>query len=346
MVTNRTKAGVTLAFASELPSDDDLLKHVAALANAEGGDLLIGIRTRTDSKGERPIAAVGVPVANVDLTTSALALTLRRLQPNVPDVTITAVGTYIRGPVVAIRVPASDSAPHNAGGVFWVRRMSDIERMTDPEVRAAREYRVHQRAQLSEYLRSRVAEIRAGQTPVSLRRAPLLLVHLVPRDALRHSAPVRHLSTYQERALRPIRSFEGRMLPQPHDFVRIESARAYTMLGRNGVIEAVAVTPHSARLKQIHERSLANHFRAAVRRYVALQDQVGASLPIHLSLMLADAGGYRLGVGGAEVSTDLVGLDPVPIHGDPTAALQTTLDWLWQAAGYARCAVAESRKSR
>src|SRR5688500_15474632 len=112
----------TLEFKEALPmnwNDDakvEFLADVSSLANASGGYLLYGIPDVRDENGR----ATGIAGSIVGVTTPNIDTELRRLEafardgiaPRIHGLRVGSVGSFTRGPVIAIWVPRSLNAPH------------------------------------------------------------------------------------------------------------------------------------------------------------------------------------------------------------------------------------------
>src|SRR6185295_15061478 len=103
----------------------DLLADISAFANADGGDILFGVREKIeDGKNTGlPEAFLGLRGANIDQEILRLQNLIRDgLEPSL-QVEMRAVPGFEQGPVLVVRVPQSWNSPHmiKSSPCFYVR---------------------------------------------------------------------------------------------------------------------------------------------------------------------------------------------------------------------------------
>jgi hypothetical protein len=173
-------------FKQTLPGTADADKQefrtdATSLANAAGGDLVFGIRE------EEGAAAEITPIeGDIDAAMLRLDGMLRTgIEPRLPGVRTRPVAVD-QGWVVILRIPASWSGPHavasrNQGAYRFYSRTSAGKHPLDvSEIRSAflGAGSVAQRAR--DWRTERLGRIVARETPIVLRDAPTLVVHIVP----------------------------------------------------------------------------------------------------------------------------------------------------------------------
>jgi len=139
------------AWGVDAASAGPFLRAVAALANAFGGHVVLGVETVADEEGRRRAAALA---ALPDAPARALMLerlALELLEPAVPGLAVRAIGPDAtgRGAVVA-RVPPSSAAPHRLllDNHCWIRRRTRDVAMTMAEIAALARAAGHRRAEI------------------------------------------------------------------------------------------------------------------------------------------------------------------------------------------------------
>lgn len=121
LVANGVTEGRAIEYKEELPGGKDderreFYADVSSLANAGGGDLVLGIEEERDAQGKPtgvPKAAHGVPTANATGDILSLENGIRTgIAPRIYSVRTRAIDGFPRGPVIVIRIPQSFNAPH------------------------------------------------------------------------------------------------------------------------------------------------------------------------------------------------------------------------------------------
>lgn len=122
-MTNEVSEGRRLEFKRDLPgrSDDEIkefLADVSAMANAHGGDIIIGV---SDEDGVAE-AIPGLDSQQIEGAILAIENRLRdNLEPRLSGVRIAWLGQDDERVVIVIRVPSSLSAPHRVTYKNWGR---------------------------------------------------------------------------------------------------------------------------------------------------------------------------------------------------------------------------------
>ena len=159
----------------------DFANDIAAFANRDGGDLVVGI---SDEDG-RPVGLVLGPIHEVDVERQRIVSVLSSLlEPRVPDVQVHAVSVSTGCFAVVIRVAQSWLAPHMFRGDglwrFYLRESGQKVPMDVTQIRDSFLRSGSLRERTRRFVDSRVGAILAGDTPVSLKQGMSLSVHLTP----------------------------------------------------------------------------------------------------------------------------------------------------------------------
>jgi hypothetical protein len=329
----RAVAGQLLDFASDVPEQSEFLRQVVAFANADGGDFYLGLQGRRLPKTglRRVTGAPGIRLAP-EQALAQFHSWIPRIEPPLAEIGFSIAASSERGPVIAVRVPASHAAPHRIDGSFVMRRGAAIHVMTDDEVMAVRVARRDVFRRVREFVSERLDIIRRGRVPLFLnKRVPLFVVHLMPRtkftshDELELAA----LTAEHRHVFRPLRSQLGRDGIDADALVARDGKEAYTIVWPDGGLEAVYTAPHNERLRQVFERNMARDLREAIPRFAGGLTAAGVSPPMFLCGALLDAERYSLAGVGLHLTSDTILYDPHVVYGDTAAATHAAIRQWW-----------------
>ena len=173
------------------PNDEpkrELLADVSAFANAQGGDLLLGVE---DEQG-RATRLLGLGSIDTDAEILRIESIVRDgLEPRIPGMSLRAVSLSSGEPLIIIRIPASVMAPHRLvsrpGGKFYRRNNAGKYEMDVQEIRDAfvgSELLVGRLVGLHD---GAVAAARETNMPFSMGPLPAAVLSLTPLDYFRQS---------------------------------------------------------------------------------------------------------------------------------------------------------------
>ncbi len=173
---------------SQPKAKTEFLADIASFANSSGGDLIFGVVERRDGEGKptgTPEAARGVGASvNIDSELLRLQHMINEgIAPRIPVRTVVVSG-FPEGPILVLRIPRTITGPHMVtferknrfyGRTNTTRLLLDVESIrrlfnasADGVERALR------------FRDSRVAALVAGETPVRMTGAALIL-HVIPQ---------------------------------------------------------------------------------------------------------------------------------------------------------------------
>ena len=186
LVDSQVRESLVIEYKLELPGakGDDIrecVKDVTAFANAEGGDLLFGIR---DEDGVA-VELVGVNPASMDKELLRLSQIVQdNSDPRIYGVLMRPVPLSAGGAVVHVRLPRSLDAPHMVQrghyGQFWMRGPVGKYPMSTADVRNAVMRTENWKERADQWRENRVDSVVRGEAPVHLHPHGALHVHLVP----------------------------------------------------------------------------------------------------------------------------------------------------------------------
>lgn len=186
----------TLEFKALLPLNDDnakqeFRKDVCALANAEGGDLIYGIR----EKGGKAYDILPITGSDFDAVKRGLRQILEsRVEPRVHGIQFHHCTLAAGGFVLILRIPTSYEGPHRFGLAaehrFAIRSDTSTSDMTFDQLRNAFGRGATLLEKAARFRTDRVNKILAGKTPRKLAPGAILALHIIPLCGLAGRADV------------------------------------------------------------------------------------------------------------------------------------------------------------
>lgn len=355
LVQDREQESQALDFKRELPAHDNGAKHefladVCAFANSVGGDLLYGVLENDQAEAE----ALNALVVNTDEELLRLQdWVLNSLEPRVTGVHIRAVPVH-GGHIVVVRVPRSWNSPHRVrtNQHFYLREGRRKRQLDMPEIRSVFLRSEGQAERIRNFRADRVGKILIGETPVPLFQGTIGVLHVIPIQPREGSLPIDPTQYQLERRL-PVVSggFGGEFRLNldgavSHRNVTADGCGAYTLLFRNGAIEALRVFTSALRDGTInvpstdYENELLQFFRVMQ----AELGRLGLGPPYVVMYSLLRARNARLGITDpwAELNPDIGRFDrdvlqypdlTLPQEGEPDILLKPLFDLVWQSVG-------------
>lgn len=216
LVTTGVAEHRTLEFKRELAQGKgdthrELLCDLTALANGQGGDLLIGI---DQTKAGIASAVRGVEIENLDKARQEFENVIRdRTEPRLATCQLRFVPVGDNRHVIHFRVPASLAAPHavrtNSHRNYFTRNSAGKHEMDVSELRDAFTASEQLFPRLRRLHAAAVERSNGRDMPLRLVKAPRCILSLIPRD---HFREPRDLPITKDNALVPFRA-------RGHDFI-------------------------------------------------------------------------------------------------------------------------------
>lgn len=350
----------TLEFKRELPPGKQgaqkVLAGVSAMANAEGGDFIIGMAA------EQGVAesACGIEIVDVDQYKLTLSQVLSTgIEPKLQGVDIKEIATENGKWLIVIRVQRSWAGPHrvNFDNNFYVRTSAATVPMAVEELRGAFGVRDRGVERVEVFRRDRLIRISSGEAPVRLQALPKAVLHFAPLPAFANRDFIDIVRLIAEGTHMPL------PLRGPHSggYVRANllglinfpgddgaGASGYGQMFRSGAFEGVACSSEQGGIKYFSGVDLSNKIVGAVRRQISLQKSYGIGFPAFAMISFCNAKDLVLRISPEHMGIthtpplgeDLVSLPEILIEGDPDSvptALRPLLDVLWNAFGLPQC---------
>lgn len=257
LIATKAQEGPHLDFKRELPlawndkAKHDLVSDTSAFANAGGGYLIFGMAQDKDGRA----AAIVPQEFNADAGSMQMESILRDgVEPSMPGVQVHSVPVEVDGQsgyVVVVHAPQSWVRPHRLKTTrhFYVRDGRQSRPVGVPELRGLFLRSEGQAQRVRDFRTDRLAKVLTGETPYALAAGPVLVLHLVPLQAVLGTVdvdPVQYLGL--RRGIPVITARSGAVAA----LVNLDGAagtrnllesgtNGYTLLFRNGFVETTWV---------------------------------------------------------------------------------------------------------
>lgn len=361
-LANSVPEGRTIEYKRDLPANSDdakreFLADVSSFANGAGGDILYGV---TAQDGQ-PTSMQGLLSMNPDAETLRLDSIVRSgIEPRIPLIQIKAVEGFKDGPILLLRVPKSWASPHMVTyknlSRFFSRTNAGKSQMDVQEIRSAFLGSEELPERVRRFRDDRLARILAGETPVPVKAAAKLAVHLLPLGSFT-TARQFDLALLRERQVdfRPLSAggwshrfnvdglltFAG---PEGEDHL----SRSYCQVFRSGHIEAVWADLARTRDGYSFLSSVAYEKCTidAVRSYLVAMKTLDIQCPIVITVSIMDAAGVRMDPDTAArwdeyspIDRNMLLLPDVLVEdyqSEVATLLRPVFDAVWNATGFER----------
>ena len=328
----------------------EFLYDVASFANAGGGDLVYGI---AEEDGV-PRALVGLEGFGQDREQTAAEESLARgVAPRLAGVSFVTVPLTQGKVAFVVRVARSWTAPHmvthSEVNRFYSRHSSGRFQLNVEQLRSAFLQTEQTADRIRNFRLERVNRIAAGELGLKLWSKTALVLHVLPL-ATPPGFDVKRLMNMPDlpHPMGEIRGYTPHMIL---DGLLIRSSMpdqvidSYTLIFRDGAIEAVMPNPSMERLKKI-DPGFEEVARKGLRNFLTFHRQVGITPPFFVGLSLVNVGGFTMGIhdplAGFRRTATVVDpphlLLPLASAENETesvdALLRPAFDMVWNACGY------------
>jgi hypothetical protein len=366
LVVNGVPESNRLDYKEALPGNDDegkkeFLRDVSAMANANGGDLIYGVREQRDREGgATAIEVVGITGINIDATRLWMENLIRDcIKPRLTRVDVRAVSAGDSKEVLIVRVPRSWNGPHvvefKKHWRFYSRSAAGNYPMDVAQLRHAFTFADTLFQRLNEFRLERLARIVADE---SLAATAKVVLHIQPLTSLQPDVEVDVV-----KARRDVDNLNLIYAGISADAVRFnldgllarisrEESAGYLQVFRNETIESVdtlQLSPEHNRTLSFDAGELEESIIRATNRYMALLRNLEILPPYALSLSLLGVEGYVLRDDRTDITVkakntpidrpDL--LIPMRLIDENPAnagqVLRPIFNAIWNAAGFGKC---------
>ncbi|HSU31317.1 MAG TPA: ATP-binding protein [Bryobacteraceae bacterium] len=352
--------GQTLEFKRELPGtrDEDkreFLADASSFANTDGGDIIYGVAE------EQGVITDIVGASSPDFDAEILRLESLIRDGISPRMGITSrIVPCAAGKLLVLRIEKSWIRPHRVifrgHDKFYGRTSAGKFALDVSQLRTAFLHSATLSEQISTFRVDRIIDIANDRAPVALVKAPTVVLHLVPLNALSEQPEFDVAELYRNPSLhQPLSAsgwsqrmtFDGILLHTPVDGEGKVSS--YTQFYRNGILEAVATSLLETR--QVPGQRLIPHvvFESSALIYLqrCLQslERLGVRPPVSVMLTILNVRGLRMAMGafsddgGNEIREEtliLPGALAPNFSASPSSILRPMFDRMWNACGLLR----------
>ena len=368
LIENQVREGYQIEYKQAVAFKDkqdklDFLAGVTSFANTVGGDFLIGI---TAASGV-PSAIPGWAGIDVDQEKQRIENLLRdQVEPRVAF-KIHEIRLRNGNAVVLIRVPWSWAQPHmvrmDQVNRFYYRHSAGKDIMNITQLRAAFALTTGLEEQIAAFCRKRVAGIKGGTVGhLSPPPGPTVIVHLVPFESFRSgfALDLEAVMKHSQGGILPLGTGSNGhrySLDGVYCFDEVQPCNAYTLMFRNGAMEAVSrklLIAHEGR-KLIPCTRMANDVIHHVASAIALYQKLNVPPPLVAEMTLLGVGDHEFatGAGGGGYYTHSVDRDDLPLpevviqdfSASPVEICRPVFDALFNAAGFPKWPGAEQRQT-
>lgn len=305
LFNNKIPESRTLEYKREIPSNEKLLAGVSALANASGGDFIIGIEA---DKGI-PVKLSGLKIGDADAEIAKLTQILQSsIEPRLPSLNIQIYQSPTEEDFILIRTKQSWIAPHRvkANDKFYGRNSVGKYPMDVTELRTV--------FMLTEQLSERIKNFRLERTdkirtlkeiPASLIGGGKIILHLLPLVSfttltefdvveLRKQAQFETSSKHHESKI----NLEGVVIAPYFE----KATNSYTQVFRNGCVERViclnSLESYRGSDNDYSSRYDEEQIIASLTDFIGFYSNLGMELPVYLFFTIINVKNYEFHVDG------------------------------------------------
>jgi len=361
LISERQSEGQRLDFKGALPTawndkaKNDLQSDVAAFANATGGYLVFGMEQDADGCAAKLVPQAFNPDTDAMRVESILG---DGVEPRMPGCKVQPVPVDVDGTTgyaILVYVPQSWVGPHRVKSSrhFYLRDGLQSRPVDVPELRSMFIRSESQAERVRAFRTERLSKVMTGETPYKLAEGPVLVLHLIPLQAVLGQVsvgPVQYLGL--RRGIPVVAANSGAVM----SLVNLDGAagtrnmlekgtNGYTLLFRNGFIETTWVlSSNSAEYKAVlpggaYEDYIAQFVTAArsemahwgiTGQVVSMFSIIGAD-DVTLAIQ-REYGGHEAG----KFDRKVLALPDVELAGEASEReeLKPLFDLVWQSAGF------------
>lgn len=289
---------------------DKLLKEITALANSEGGNIIIGIDE--DGKGiASNLVDVGCDITQFDNIQLAIEqYMLAKIRPRLYGVSMQPIKLENDKIDIVINVPKSFSRPHavNDGNKdnFYIRHSNGITSMSVDDLRKQFIFSTSFKSQIKEFRRDRIGMILSKECIGNLADGAMVLIHIIPLWSLDigNQVDIKQLQTSPfNKNTDPISGGSWNNRYNADGFCRIhldyesKQVDSYSQFFRDGIIEALDIRMMNFNnnfQNQVYDwMKSENAVYEAIERYTKLLNQLNIPKPWYIYISLLNAKGFR-----------------------------------------------------
>lgn len=332
----------------------EFLKDISSMANAKGGDFILGVREDGD---HRPVETVALKDFNFDEWQRKMNdLCSAHLDPRLLGIQFREVRLATGGSAMVIRIPRPWTGPHivklKDENRFYIRVGNQKKVMSVPELRSAFLLPESVAQRMRNFRTERLAKIMVQETSVPLLGSATVVIHIFPLAAFNQPLEI---------DLNKLRTLPDLTVPLSHpggwspgfnfDGFICETRSAndksvgYVQVFRNGCVEATDAGLLLERQgKKYLNQWMETEIAEAMARFLQIPYKLDVPPPFFAMLALLNVRGYimyrempAIGMGVRAVDRDqLVFAEEMvsDVQVDCFKLLKPSYDVLWQTCGY------------
>jgi hypothetical protein len=327
----------------------EFLADISAFANASGGDLILGVKTKDGAADE----ICGIDLDDPDKEKQRLNNIARDgLEPRVSGIDMAWLPISGTRGIMVIRVPRSWSAPHRVTFLkemnFFARNSAGKNPMSVDELRRAFNLSESVAEKIRAFREERLQIIGARQLPFDLQAGPKLVAHIVPLGAIVDPLDLQ-IDRDSEGTVRPIGSTGSTSQHCLEGFATLTHetpVTAYSLMFRTGAVECVAgIAPDGSSGQSVDWYRIENAVFESWKQFVPFASNFGVDPPIYFFATLSEVANLNLqqfSAAGFGTPRNIVRLPEVFIGVDefgnrPESLFKRLLEVTANAFGLSRC---------
>jgi hypothetical protein len=257
LVKNEVPEGRTLDYKEQLDigtgdEKKEFLRDITSFANAQGGDLIFGIKERRENGKPTgiPESICGVQTSNFDSLKLQLEHIIRTgVDPKLPSLRMREIACP-DGTVFIIRVGRSWTKPHrvmHGSSQFYVRGNAGKQPLDSLELRDAFLQSFELEEAIRKFRDERLATILSNELLLPLNCKSILVMHFIPLSTFRTNNSVDLSACFRgERAVPTSHTIRGYIRPNIDGLIHVSTgtpdvreAYGYTQLFHSGAVEII-----------------------------------------------------------------------------------------------------------
>lgn len=330
----------------------EFLADVSSFANAEGGNLIYGVK-EVDGI---PTDICGFKVDSIDAEILKLENLIRDCtDPRVQGVLINYTTLDNGQFVLAIYIAKSFNPPHvikiGSHWRFYSRNSKGKYQLDVSELKSIISLSSSLQERIRNFRLERISMIKNRDLQIPISDEPKFIYHLIPLSSFATDTSI-NLKDFELGKIRydlfydfyKIFNFEGFLA---HNHQTGYNADLYIQIFRNGTIEVYNSRLHDQSKKIIYRNGFEQELIKEIPKYIFAINSLGINFPVLLFLSILDIKDYRIGLNSYEreraiqnrsfIQNDLI-LPEVLLNEDSFSnlplALKPLFDPIWNAAGH------------
>ena len=346
----------------------EFLADITAFANADGGDIVFGIKEDSDTK--LPVELVGIDIQSTDDLILRIGNMLRdSVEPRIPSWEYNLFPLENGKHILIIRAGLSYLSPHRVlsgkGDRFFIRNTNGKHPMDVGELRSSFTMSQTLFKEIDNYIEESLITIAQNRNRELLEEIPIFVLQFMPLSTFRYDRPLYSVKEvdacitatphHQHRITIDgvVEAYKGDSVHNPY-----LSSRIYYKT--NGIVEFSTTGFFQPQFKDsnrspsepediVWSPTLLDDSISRTEKTKKYYGRLGVNAPILLSCSILRGKGYSLSTsrrrhGAAKIDRDVVTVPPVTINEleqTTTEMLRPIFDSIWNAFGYFHCSAYE-----